>query len=574
MTDHNDNAGKVGGRNIRIKGEETLLDEQEYSSNVTEEVIYEQEEGLVDDKPDEPVITKMAYEPIINPYTTDGVRDKILFETTHVLAKDEDTINRINDIFEQFMSDMNKIKALNPKRYAEDIEYQKIAQLMQEYVVLSENSFPEGSNYHEWFKENGHTKQRLTTNTGSQLGVNYLTQSAKNTPENMEGVTATNHALQTSGLSIGAGVCCFASGVRLIISPFTTTELSTFCTMLSMSDDAIGKSTAGASYTGDDVVINMTIIEMFLDKVTGTNVDEINKRMFDKNRLKELILLTDMLQIKAGLLAAIYPRGYPVWHPCSNSDCDYNLVSAKGPDGTYLPDSLLDFSLITHTRMELLTAEDVEHWSKKTVTIDEVKAYQKRREDVFNVEFNSEQVFLKNSSYGVDTTHTVKFKIPNLSEYVTEANKWVAGIETHIAITIDQNRPANMPERSYSNFRKARALKYATDISLGKYTPYIQYIEIKDAQNPTTGRKIINSKQAILTQLNEAYSANPDSLQTLTTLAKTLKEKYTMTFAGVPNFPCPCCGYGQTSNEDDANKLIAVNLNSFFTTLMFWRYQS
>jgi hypothetical protein len=390
----------------------------------------------------------------------------------------------------------------------------------------------------------------------------------------MDGVAATNHALQTSGLSIGAGTCCFASGVRLIISPFTTTELSTFCTMLAMSDDTIGKSTAGASYTGDDVAINTSIIEMFVDKVTGTNVDEINKRLFDRNRLKELLLITDLVQIKAGLLAAIYPRGYPVWHPCSNPECDYNLVSAKGPDGTYLPDSLLDFSLLTHTRMEMLTAEDIEHWSKKTVTIEEVKAYQKRREDTFAVEFNSEQVFLENNSYGVETVHTVKFKIPNLLEYVTEANKWVAGIETHIAITIDQNRKANMPERAYANFRKNRALKYAADISLGKYTPYIKYIEIKDVNNPTAGRKYINSPQAILTQLNEAYSANPESLQAVTKLAKTMKEKYTMTFAGVPNFPCPECKHGQTTNEDDANKLIAVNLNSFFTTLMYWRYQS
>jgi hypothetical protein len=388
----------------------------------------------------------------------------------------------------------------------------------------------------------------------------------------LDGDVAYRHAVQTTGVALGHKITLFNSGIRLIIPPFTTTELSTFCTILAMNDDIIGRSTAGAAWSGDDVLNNGVFIDQILNKVTGTNVSEINKRIHDKAAIRQLIKVTDLQALMAGVLAVIYTNGYPVWHPCTKSDCNHNMVSAKGPNGEYLADSLINFGNITHTRTELLTDEDDVYWSKDVVNISEVLSYQSRRNDIFSRDFKYVQEFLDKTAFSVENKHYVTLRIPTLDEYISDCTQWCRNIESHIAKVVDQNRPENLGGERYQQFRKGRAIHYSNEIALGKYTPWIECITIVNPQDSINGRKVISDRTAIMTTLNEVYSSVPDALIAVTKLIKTMREKTTMTFAGVPNFKCPSCGEGQCTTEEHGGNLIPINLTNFFTTLLYWKY--
>ena len=509
--------------------------------------------------------TKIKQRDIRSPYKTDDLTKHKTFETTQALPQSSKVIDSGENIFEQLIDDLKKLPE-------ESQAAEETINLLKEFVTLRENLFTPDANFSTFFEKYKFTQQKALSDNGTKLGLFNLSQNTSATPDQLEGDQATRHTSQSLGNSLGTKITCFASGVTLFLEPFTTTELSTLCLLLSISDSTIGRSTGGAAYSGDDVYLHSIIVDTLLEKVSGTNVEEINTRLFDKNRLKSLLLVTDIQQLMAGGLVTIYPRGYPIWHPCINPTCDYNVVAARNERGEYSPDSLLIFSELTHNRTELLNSEDYAYWSKPTVKEAEVLQYQKRREDIFNTEFNSKQRFFVREEGNVSNEHWLQLKIPNLLDYFTEAQKWCISIESYIARVVDQNRPGSMSEKAYNEFRKLRTHKYAMDVALGKYTPFVSYIEIIDKLKPA-GNKVISKREAVFTQLTEVYSSDPDCLIEITKTIKNLKESYTMTFPGVPNFPCPKCGVSQCDHEDPSDKLIPINLTSFFYITMLWKSQ-
>jgi hypothetical protein len=451
-------------------------------------------------------------------------------------------------------------------------EHDRYKTLLQEVMTLGSVVFNENENYAKVF-ETDNWVQRLSTNDGNRLGIFKRKEDIRKLPNTLDGLAAQIVASQSMGGSMSENATLWGSGITLSISPFSTTEASTLSLMLAVANDSTGRNTAGSTYTGDDVVLQVIIANFILDKVTGSNVMEFNARPSDKNKLRDLILVTDLVSLKAVGLAAMYPRGYPVWHPCTNPDCTHSIEAKRDENGTYLADSKLNFNLVCNSRYEMLTEEDMVYWSKKVVTEEEVRAYQNRRFDIFNSTSNNFQLFKKFSNESFNIENWVKFKIPTLTEYFQEANLWCNSIMQYISTVVEQNRSVNLSEGQFKQFKVNRARKYAMEIFLGKFTPYISFIEIRDLDDPSNP-KVINNRESILKVLSENYSSDEEATPKLIALVKAFKEDYTMTWAGVPNFPCPVCEHGQSDNVEEANKLIPLNLTGFFYNLMFWRFDS
>jgi len=506
-----------------------------------------------------------ARKPIIDPYIRDA-DTKANIRASQNLPGSGETAARSEDILAYLVDRLDKLDK-------DSVEYTKVTEAIAAFYSLNQNCFDKDKNYERWFENYLATEQRSVDSNGSRHGIVGVKQNS-GPAEALTGDYAIRHVAGSVGTSIPVKITCYASGIRLHLNPFTTTELSSIGVYLSTTMEKIGKSTAGYALSGDDVFIHSIILETILSKISYTNIAEVNKRISSKEEiLRDLLKITDIYQLQAGILYAMYPKGYPIFHPCIDTQhCNYTLTSERDATGHYKPDSLIKFNLITHSRTEELTSVDHAHWAKPEVTIDEVKAYQSRREDSFNAEYNSLVNFSDSCFEGDDIQHYAKLEVPDIGRYMVESSKWANRIESHISSTVNRNRHRTMSEKQHEAFVNRQIANYANEIQLGKHAPYIKYIEVRDLKNPNM-TKVIQDREAIYNILTESYSQDPTSIDKLSAAIDRLKETRTMTLAGVPNFACPNCGTGQVDG-DELNKLIPINLTNFFYDLMLWRSQS
>ena len=498
------------------------------------------------------------------PYRTKGLTTRRIFDTTQSLPGTTELLTNLENVLQSLIHEIKRKGVRTSGSLQERL-------LHDELQTIEGNCHKGEENFAQYFENNPETSQYLIGKDGIELGIAKAIANPSKLGTELSDDKATAHISNASEVSVPAKIHCFNSGILLIMSPFTVTDISRLTSLIVMANDTIGRATAGAALTGDDVHLYHQIADTLLQKVTHTNVKELNTNKYDIYKIKDVLEITDLVYLLAGGLAGMYPRGYPIFHPCASPDCDYNIAPEQDGERNYKPDSLLDFNLITHTRNELFDNEDFEHWAKPIVTLEDISKYKLRLSKKLELIYPSRHLFLTTETDIGSIKHYVNFKIPTLNEYFTEAKKWCAAIETFISQTVDQNRQDWVDDKAHQTLRLNRSEKFAMDTALGKYIHFINYLETITNDDPNT-RKVINDRNSILTQLLDVYSADADALINITDLAKKVKENYAVGWTGIPNFECPVCHYGQTKNEDDNNKLIPLNLLNFFFTVMSWKY--
>jgi len=387
--------------------------------------------------------------------------------------------------------------------------------------------------------------------------------------DTLSGISALRYINKISKTGYTTSIPLWHSGLIIKIDPFSEQQMLDLSINLSKQQIELGIETRGISLSGDDVFTNGVILDTIIDHVVECNLKTYNKQVLQDN-----ILVNDIFTLYAGTLSAIYPSGYPIFHPCVNVEnglCNYNIESKRKENGDFYPDSLLDFAKMVWVDENRLTMKQKIHMSAlpKTHTLKEVQDYQ--NEMVGQIEeTNKHYEVLQIKNGKENTTIGIGFRIPTIKQYVSQSKEWVL----HIKKMIDSSLSADLKlmdedndELSLKEKRVRLINSYSLVTEMVKHAAWVDYITITE---PSGVKRRIIDTESVKSSLNSLVGQEDFKLNFMVAL-KAFKEKSLVAFTGLPNFKCPSCGCGQVKNDTGRPSLIPINMVGYFFSTLEWR---
>jgi len=447
-----------------------------------------------------------------------------------------------------------------------------IAKLRNEVVSELESIgsilFNDGEFEHTFDRAGSLWRQEVATENGTPIKI--TSPRMRNTGGGViSGDQAINFLTGISGVGAMTRIPLWHSGIMITLDSFTEDALLELNVKIGSIRSDAGRDTKGAVFTGDDVLIVGVILDFILKNVTNTS---IIKKMSTKE-LRDIILVSDIPSLIVGALQVIYPKGYPLYHPCTNVNtgpdaeaCNYSVESESNLKalGDFKPDSNMSFKKTLWIDKSIIDDDVIEHMSvaDNTHRIDEVKKYQKKLHAEFDPACSS--AVMRNDDRSRITVH---FKTSNISSYITEGTNWVNGIATKVN-SIMVNSVASDPDTKEKE-RQLFMVQYTQMLELLKQSSWVSYIEIID-KGDANSRTVINDEKSIKRSL--AVISNFDGGRTkFKDAVQMYKETANIAFTGLPNYTCPGCGNSQTDADAKHPTLIPINMVGYFFTIMEWR---
>lgn len=460
----------------------------------------------------------------------------------------------------EHMERLKEYRAVIENAEGSDEKIEAFNDLFNAYQALFTTIFDEGEFDRTFDREGSEWVQSIEGEQGKPVRISNPKFNLDKTADTLEGLNAMRYLSSITGVSTVSRIPCWHSGLVITIDSFKERELLDLNQSLIRNRMDLGNNTKGASFSGDDVYTTAVLLDFIIDHVLDTNLID-----WDRTKLRELMLTLDIPAILVGTLAAIYPKGYPLFHQCANvplNKCNYSITAKRTPDlGDFVPDTMLDFRKTLWVDKTKLSIEDRVHMSKvkPTYTFEEIKAYQMRVNKLGKYE--SGVSLFKND----ETEIFINFKIPSLKTYGDVCSNWCITISDMVDKMLKMDKGLTDEERATA--RNDALNSYALTLDLLKQSNWIDYIRTTDSSG--VSRRIIKAKD--IENALEIFSRLEDFNETFTKAVLNFKEDMTFAFTGLPNFECPECHSGQILPGAKNPSLIAINAVSYFFTLMEWR---
>lgn len=427
-----------------------------------------------------------------------------------------------------------------------------------------------GKDYESFFKNNINTLvQSVTGDKGSPIRITYQNTNIDENITQLSGNIAKRYLTKLTKTGSTTKFPLWHSGITLTIDPFTEQEMLDLNVALASHQITLGMETRGASFTGDDVHIASPIVDFILEHVVDSNLKDWNRTSLNK-----LISSKDIPALAAGALSAIYPSGYPVFHPCvttneNNEPCKYNIIAKRKDNGDYAPDSKVDFTKILWVIDDAVSYEDRLHMTggSRSKTQEEIKAYQTRLAGRISPDSKRATIWTKETVGGTVTIEVI-FKTPSIAEYANTSNVWINSVKkmAEAALSVDED----LTNQNKDEKRNKLLNSYATVIDLVKHAGWIDYIAIKE---PDLAEKVISEVAAIKDSL-ETFIMLEGVKETFEKAVQRYKEESIIAWTGIQNYECPVCKKGQTDPNSKTPSLIPINMLGYFFSTMALRRQT
>lgn len=376
----------------------------------------------------------------------------------------------------------------------------------------------------------------------------------------LAGEAVTQFLASRSGTGVPISVPLWHSGFRIRFGLFSERSLLNLTAMLKQNKLFLGRMTQGASFSGDDVFLVATIVNFILDNVAETSIPTSKKQ-----QLLDRILVTDINGLMAAALASIYPRGYPVYHMCSNASCTHKVTPVVRELGDFNPDDMLNFDAMWLCDKNNLTTEDIGALSvkpsiKDTLSFEDVAKYQERVQGRLQAKTTPFKLDLDNLKV------TIHCKVPTIGEYINVANRWVNTMVELVDKVLATDQLVS--EDQQVQRREEMLTEYASTMEIGKHLHWVKHIELHSEEDDKTWRII---DPTTIAETMDQWSRLDNFVDDFGTYIQRYKEDMTFAMTGFNNYICPSCGNGQVGNGAKYPSIIPVNMTSYFFTLTEWR---
>lgn len=382
-------------------------------------------------------------------------------------------------------------------------------------------------------KQEGDWKQSVSKSDGQKIGI----LSAKAKTNNDGGVVSGDNALLLLNKALDMGtvvkIPLWHSGFWVSIKAPTASTLMSIDRVLSSEKIVLGRQTNGLLFSNSSVYLRKTLIELAIDCIVACSIKEYNK-----DKLLELIKLTDYNTLLWGVICSIYPNGYRLIQPCVAGIDKCNFVTEE----------LVMLSKLSWTDNNALTAEQKQFMAEQSAdkkTQSEVELYQE------NVECSKQQKIEINDKL------SILLKVPSLKLDIDSGMRWIENIIEKVDTTF--------ADRTLSNDDKnLRIIEQAKASALRQYVAWVSEIHINDSNTDTS---IINDRFTIDKACN-SLTNNDGVCKRLFEKIGEFIDNTTISLIGIPSYNCPNCEQPQTDEQTKHPEIIPLSIDDIFFTLI------
>lgn len=319
------------------------------------------------------------------------------------------------------------------------------------------------------------------------------------------------------------------SGIWVTLDTVTNMDFISYDERIRLAKNEFGKRTLGMVYSNSKVyIINnlMTLIEEHVADCSVENWEDVG--------LRNLVKITDIEDLAAGLAYTLYPNGFQYMSPCTapprgTKHCDYVL------------DARLQIADCFWYNRRALTRKQKEFMADRHAvrTVKEVREYQESFE-------------VKQKAFNVEDKLEIYFKVPTVAENITSGYDWIESIENLVTETfggaIDNDQVTEFIDKRLSS---SILRQY------GHFFKTVKFIK--------SGSHVEDTKdlEAIITRL----STRTDVVDKIIEHIGKFIDQNTHSLIAIPRYHCPNCQGEQQQDIDKHPYLIPIEVISLFFTL-------
>lgn len=323
------------------------------------------------------------------------------------------------------------------------------------------------------------------------------------------------------------------SGIVVTIKPPTEKDLIDFYNNLFKDKIALGRATAGLTFTSFSVYVNNMLFDFIIKHIHSVNYGDINK-----NDLKNYVLLHDFPILAWGFATSIYPNGFDYQRACINNLEECSYIARATINLTKL--LWVDNPMLTEYQKDILT-----EFKPGKFNIENYRRY------------IAEHRRTKDSLVTINDSIKLKLKIPTFVEFTADGFRWVNGINNKIdSLIVESENEEEAKSQALEQYVKATLLR--------QFSHFIEYIE--------TDENVISDRDTI-NEILEIFSSDDEIRNKITDEILKFKSNTTIAIIGIPEYKCPNCGKAQ--NVDPVNdrfvNVIPLDVLQLFFSLITLR---
>lgn len=377
----------------------------------------------------------------------------------------------------------------------------------------------------------------------------------------LSGQTAMRFLSKFTGVGSTNNITLWNSGLVLVLEPFKERSMLNLNILLRRDRVQLGANTRGASFTGDDVYVVTSIINFILEHVIDCNLEK-----WSIEKIKGLLLPTDIPLLLSGAAAVIYPGGYPIYHPCKNvatKKCTHAVKSARNERGDFKPDSMLDFNKVNWIDQSRFTPVTIAHIAGglRGVSRKDIRDYQ------MLLAYNTAEVEVWRDG---ERSINVVFETKTVKEYERVCRGWINRISGMVDRAMSGDT-GGLSKDERTEQRQSLLSKFATTLDLQKHVNWINRFVVYE--NADAEGIVIRGDTDTLDSL-EVFNQLDSFTENLIAAVQVYKEQQTVAMTGLPNFKCPECLSGQADPKSKHPTLIPMNMVGYFFTIMEWKLRA
>lgn len=338
----------------------------------------------------------------------------------------------------------------------------------------------------------------------------------------------------TSSLGSGANVQVplWHTGIWVSIKSPTEAAILELERRILREKVTLGRMTYGTIFSNVSAYTKKFYLEFIMAHIYDSTLEE-----FSAEKLMDVILTQDYMQLVWGMLCTMYPKGYRLAQPCTNhvGEC------------THVERARINFAKLSFVDTKAFTDEQRKYMYNRSRKrkLEEVKQYQ------------GESSWVGATDVKINDRIMVDIKAPTLRQYIESGEEWISGIE-------------EMIESSFAiDLRNKERDEYITAqgdaMTLRKYSHWISKITV-DMSGNGDDFNYVDDRDTIERTLVH-FSSDIELTTQIFEAITNFINSYTIAFVGIPNYECSACGKPQVDGEESRN-LIPLELDNTFFTLL------
>lgn len=364
----------------------------------------------------------------------------------------------------------------------------------------------------------------------------------KNTEnENLKGERAVLRVIRQLGLGTTFQIPLWHTGIWVTLKPPTEAEIIELNRQMVSEKVRLGRYTYGLVYSNTTSYTVNYIIDFILSHLYTTTV---KNEELPVSQLKNFISVQDLFTLVWGFACTMYPKGFQYRRACINDPEKCN----------HIVEERLNLSKLLWVNVNGLTDWQKSHMSSRQPFLKDLASVKKYKEELIRTKSRR----IKLSADGAEETLHITLRSPNITQYITEGEKWITGIVNKVNEAVSSM--GDDVERNNVIHRHAQAS------SMRQYAHWVETIEM--------GTNVIDDTETICLMLDVMSSDDTIRGNFINETIKYINES-TLSVVGIPVFDCPKCGKDQSIdivNKEFVN-IIPLDVIQLFFALSTQRIQ-